>query len=196
MISQMSQEYLHFFGPYSFNNENTSLFHSEFKYDEGIYIWVIKDIEHNTNYIHYIGETTCFAKRHREHLTNILGLNYYILDADSAKRGESVITWKGMWRDKSDDAAINVIEKYNSIAASVIKYVECIDVYFAPIKLPIDKRRHIEGSIAYNLRRKYPELTRFYTDDNHVGMNKEWFGEKIAITSDETIAGLDSEIEI
>lgn len=192
----MTQKSIHFFGPYSFLKGKTSLFHSEYSQDEGIYLWVIKDTNNNINYIHYVGETTKFAKRHKEHLIQILGLNYYIIDANLAKQGIQKIIWNGMWRDKSKDAASNTLENYGIVSKHVIKYVECIDIYFAPTKFPRDLRRHIEGCIGWNLRNKYPKLTRFYPDDNHVGTSTDQLNEKIAISSDEPIAGLDCEIEI
>lgn len=192
----MTRKSLRFFGPYSFLKGKTSLFHSKYSQDEGIYLWVIKDTDNRINYIHYVGETTKFAKRQKEHLTHILGLNYYVIDANLAKQGVHKIVWNGMWRDKSKDAPSNTIENYNAVSNHVVKYVECLDVYFAPTKFPYDIRRHIEGCIGWNLRNKYPELTRFYPDDNNVGRKKEPLNEKIAISSDEPIAGLDYEIKI
>ena len=43
----MTQKSLHFFGPYNFLKGNASLFHSKYSQDEGIYLWVIKDIYNN-----------------------------------------------------------------------------------------------------------------------------------------------------
>ena len=192
----MSQKSLHFFGPFSFLKGKTSLFHSQYSQDEGIYLWVIKDKDNNINYIHYIGETTKFAERQKEHLIHILGLNYSVTDAKLAKQGIHKIVWNGMWRDKSKEAASKTLANYNTVSNHVVKYVECIDVYFAPTKFPRDIRRHLEGCIGWNLRNKYPELTRFYAEDNHVGTKKERLDEMIKISSDEPIAGLDYEIEI
>jgi len=192
----MTQKSLHFFGPYSFLKGKKSLFHSEYSQNEGLYLWIIKDTDNNINYIHYIGETTKFAKRQKEHLVQILGLNYYVIDADLAKQGVHKILWNGMWRDKSKDAVTNAIKSYNTVSVYVVKYIECIDVYFAPTKFPRDIRRHIEGCIGWNLRNKYPVLTRFYPDDNRVGTRAEWLNKKISISSDEPIAGLDREIKI
>ncbi len=53
-----------------------------------------------------------------------------------------------MWRDKSKDAARNTIENYNTVSKHVVKYIKCIDVYFAPTKFPRNIRRHIEGCIV------------------------------------------------
>ncbi|MBN2321819.1 MAG: hypothetical protein JXR49_22260 [Acidobacteria bacterium] len=187
---------LHFFGPYTLFKGNRSLFHSEHAKSEGIYLWVIKDRKNNLNYIHYIGETTNFSKRQKEHLTQVLGLNYMILDAKSAEEGVLNILWNGMWRDKTADAAENVLENYGEMSRYAIDYIMIIDIYFAPTKLSLDIRRHIEGRIGWNLRKKYPELKLFYPDDNHVGTKPEMLGHKIVISSDEKILGLDEEMEI
>jgi len=192
----MNPKSLHFHGPYNFTKGETSLFHSEFTTDEGIYLWVIKDTDNNINYIHYIGETTGFAKRQKEHLTQMLGLNYYVIDADLAKHGIHKVIWKGMWRDKSNNAAGNVLETYNTINNDVLNYIEVIDIYFAPTELATNIRKHIEGCIGWNLRKHHYDLTEFYPDDNRVVRSKNLLNEKISISSDQPIAGLDSEIEI
>lgn len=187
---------LHFFGPYSFQNGENSLFHSPYAESEGVYLWVIKDKTRNLNYIHYIGETVSFAKRQREHLINIMGLNYMVLDAESAVQGIEKVLWKGMWRDRSMNGAGKALEAYDSVSSKVTDYISVIDVYFAPTNMKSDIRRHIEGSIGWNLRNNHPECKVFYPDDNRVGTKFEKLGETITITSDEPILGLDSEIII
>lgn len=192
----MNQKTLHFNGPYSFTKGDRSLFHSEFADDEGIYLWIIKDTENNINYVHYIGETTQFAKRQKEHLTQILGLNYSITDTKLAKQGINKIIWDGMWRDKTNDASENVLEIYGNINNDVLTYVDYIDVYFAPTEFSREIRKHVEGSIGWNLRERHPDLTKFYPADNRVVRNKILLNETINISSDQPIAGLDSVIEI
>ncbi len=54
--------------------------------NKAIYIWVIKSDE-DKNYVHYMGETTNFTRRQREHFTQIIVLNYYIIDPVKAKMG-------------------------------------------------------------------------------------------------------------
>jgi len=159
-------------------------------------LWVIKDIKNDINYVHYVGETTNFSKRHKEHLTNILGLNYQVLNANSAKQGVYEVVWNGMWRDKSNDAAKHTLENYDNISRYVVNYVKCLDIYLAPTEFPPDIRRHIEGCIGWSLRSKYPELTRFYPADNHIARMKEPLNRTLTVSSDEPIAGLDNEIRI
>jgi hypothetical protein len=187
---------INFSGPYSFLKGDNSLFNSEFTQDEGIYLWVIKDTKHNINYIHYVGETIRFAKRQREHIINILGLNYYIIDADFARQGEHKILWNGMWRDRTNNAPGNAIDIYDSLSKDVEKYLSCIDIYFAPTDFSRNIRRHVEGSIGWNLRNNHYDLTVFYPDDNHIGTMKESLNEIIDINSSEPIAGLDNKIKI
>jgi hypothetical protein len=192
----MEQKSLHFSGPFGFSNSRKSLFHSEFVNEEGIYLWVIKDESNDINYIHYVGETTKFAKRQREHITHMVGLNYYMIDAKQAKQGIHHVVWSGMWRDKSNYAVQNMLENYRNASNHVIEYIESIDVYFAQTNCSRQIRRHIEGCIGWNLRSNHPDLRRFYPDDNHIGTMKNRIGKIIVITANEPIAGLDSEIEI
>jgi hypothetical protein len=196
VIVKMEQKILHFFGPYSFMKSSKSLFHSQYAKSEGIYLWVIKDKNKNLNYIEYVGETTNFAKRHREHITNFLGLNYRILDAQSALQGIPKIIWNGMWRDKSENAVGDTLENYDLISNQVTQYIKLIDVYFATTKFSSDIRKHIEGCIGWNLRNNYPHFATFYPADNHVGTKSKKLDEKIIISADEKILGLDNEMLI
>ena len=192
----MTSKTLHFSGPYSFRDGDISLFHSPHAKSEGIYLWVIKDRTTNQNYIHYIGETKSFAKRQSEHITHILGLDYMILDAESAVRGVEKVLWKGMWRDRTLGRIEKTLATYDSLSSKVTDYISIVDVYFTPTNLPSDIRKHVEGSIGRNLRDDHPDHTLFYPDDNHIGTKANKLGETITITSDEPILGLDSEIEI
>jgi hypothetical protein len=193
MISNIK---LHFSGPYTFFKGAKSLFHSAYAKSEGIYLWVIKQTNDNLNYIHYIGETTAFSKRHKEHITHVLGLNYQILDADKARQGIPEPIWNGMWRDKTENTVGYTLDNYDSVSKKVIEYIRVIDIYFASTHLTTDMRKHIEGCIGWNLRNRHPDLKIFYPDDNHVGTKPERLRENIIITSDEKILGLDDEIMI
>ena len=186
MISYLNQEnhimdeiHLHFHGPYKFSN----IAQSEYSASEGIYLWVMRDVQHDRNYIHYVGETTNLGRRHREHLTHILGLNYYIIDIDQAQQGIHEVLWSGMWRDKTPEAMARTIEEYDSLKEKVSSYVGCIDIYFAET---IQER---------NLS-KHPELNTFYPADNHVAMAKDPCGGVLRISSDEPILGLAEILEI
>ncbi len=193
----MKEYTLHFSGPFSFLNKESSLFRSKYSQDKGIYLWVIKDIKNDINYVHYVGETgENFSKRHKEHLTNILGLNYQVLNANSAKQGIHEVLWNGMWRDKSNNAAKHTLENYDNISRYVVNYVKCLDVYLAPTGFSPNIRKHIEGCIGWSLRSKYPELTRFYPADNHIGRMKESLNRTLTVSSDEPIAGIDNETRI
>lgn len=188
----MNEISLHFHGPLKFS----SIAQSEYSASEGVYLWVIRDIEHDRNYIHYVGENTNLGRRHREHLTQILGLNYSITDSDQAQQGIHEVLWSGMWRDKTPEAMVRTIEEYDSLKEKVSSYVDCIDIYFAETIQEGDLRKHIEGSIGWDLRTRHPELNNFYPADNHVAMAKDPCGGVLRISSDEPILGLAEILEI
>jgi hypothetical protein len=160
---------LHFYGPYSFFYGPNYLFDSEFANSEGIYLWVIKNKKDNLNYIEYIGETTSFGGRQKEHLIHILGLNYRIIDKDAASKGELKIVWDGLWRDKSKEGVGKLLDEYPQISQHILDYISIIELYFAPTNLDKYLRKHIEGCIGWNLRNKYPQFKTFYPDDNRIG---------------------------
>ena len=62
---------LHFNGPIKLSEIGST----QFAESEGIYIWALKDVDHDINYMHFIGETTNFYSRFRVHLTDLLGIN-------------------------------------------------------------------------------------------------------------------------
>jgi hypothetical protein len=158
-----------FKGPFSFSEKNRSLFQCRYNNSQGIYLWTFKT--KNGYMIHYVGETTRFAKRHREHLINILGLNYGIFDPECAKNGELSMIWKGLWREKTNDNIIEFLALYSNITNTVINYIESIDIFFAEINVEENIRKHIEGTIGWNLRNNQKAYKSLYPDDNHVGTN-------------------------
>jgi len=192
----MEQKSLYFHGPYKFNFSLHYLFDSEYAQDEGIYLWVLKDRQHNLNYIEYIGETLTFANRQKQHLINILGLNYRIIDVEAASKGKLKVIWPGLWRNKTKDGVGTLLENYDEIKDYILSYISYLDIYLAPTKLEMQLRRHIEGCIGWNLRNNYPQYKKFYPDDNHIGTYPENLCEVLKIESAEPILGLDSELLI
>jgi hypothetical protein len=190
----MTQLSLNFEGPYSFVENEISIFQCKYKESHGIYLWTFKT---SFGYlIHYVGETTRFANRQREHLINILGLNYGIYDPVSAKNGKLVPVWNGLWRDKTNDHIQELLRKYSNLSIDVIQYIEQMDVFFAEIDIDTETRRHIEGSIGWNLRNTHEKYKVLYPDDNHVGTKSKKIGIQLVITSNENILGLDNELYI
>ncbi|MBW6533936.1 MAG: hypothetical protein K0B11_02925 [Mariniphaga sp.] len=187
---------LDFYGPFKFTRGEKYLFHSDKINNEGIYIWTIKDEYKGINYVHYVGETTLFGKRQREHLIQMTGLNYGIWDAELAKQGISKMIWNGMWRNKSSDAVALLLDNYADLSKNVKDYIGLINIYFAPTTFTTNLRRHIEGCIGWNLRRKYPEFKIFFPDDNHIGTKANRLGQKIFLNIPEDIAGIDKELII
>ena len=196
MTQMNNQIVLDFKGPYKFTQGENYLFNSEYAKSEGVYLWIIKVKKTNRNYVHYIGETKTFGKRHREHFIHTVGLNYGFIDAKLATEGIVKWAWRGMWRDRSTEAISNVILNYEGLSRMVIEYLNIINIYFAPTKLDRDIRKHVEGSIGYNLRNNYPEYKLFYADDNHIGMKETPINMVLKVILPEPVDGIDNEIMI
>jgi hypothetical protein len=146
--------------------------------------------------IHYIGETTYLSKRQKEHLIQILGLNYGIFDIGEAKRGNSILLWKGLWRDRKDKMISEIGDVYKKLSSTTIEYINLIDIFFAEFYGTNKSRRHIEGSIGWNLRNNHHNVKSLYPDDNQVGTSKEKLNCKLLISCSNNILGLDSEIDV
>jgi hypothetical protein len=184
---------LTFHGPFTFTKGVRYLFSSGFSKQEGLYIWTIRDEVDQINYVHYIGETGYFARRQRQHLIQMTGLNYPILDADFARQGIKKVVWSGMARDKSRNAAADLLESYPEVSKKVPGYIGLLNVYLAPIRLRLPMRRHIQDCITWNFKAQYPELKKFYPDDSHACIKPQRLGQKLLLQLPEDIAGIDRE---
>ena len=180
---------VNFTGPFSFRDPQNSVFTAPCAGEAGVYLWTIKQCSDFTHMVHYIGETTSLAKRHREHLVNILGLSHGIFDPDKAQQGVSERIWSGLWRDKSPEGPGKQMAAYQAIHASVIKYVSILTIFFAPLRVETQLRKHIEGCIAKNLRNNHSADTALYPADNHVGTMSEKNRGKLMTTAPEIICG-------
>ncbi|MEO6038670.1 MAG: hypothetical protein ABIQ93_09675 [Saprospiraceae bacterium] len=184
---------LDFFGPFKFIKGEFYLFESAFVKSEGIYIWTIKDEKNNQNFVHYVGETVSFGKRQKEHLIQITGLNYRIIDADLAKQGIEKIIWNGMWRDRTPNAVATLLDNYTEVSKKVVDYIGLINVYFAATTLEKHLRKHIEGCLGWNFRNNYPDHKTMYPDDNYVGIKAQRLGKNLLVNLPEEIVGIDRE---
>jgi hypothetical protein len=185
---------LFFTGPYKFLENDSSVFKCEYSESPGIYLWTI-----NTNaghMVHYIGETTKFAPRQKYHLIQILGLNYGIFDPSEAKMGKSTPLWNGLWRDKRNKMIFEIGSAYEKLISTVIEYTNLIDIFFAEFHGEKNLRKHIEGSIGWNLRNNHLDVKSLYPDDNHVGTSKEKMNCRLLISCSKNILGIDREIDI
>lgn len=187
---------MHFTGPLTFGGGDRCLYESAFADDACVYLWTIRRESDGAHLIHYIGETDALAKRHREHLIDMLGLNYGSFDLQSARQGELVQVWPGLWRDKSPTAPATALARYASMAQAKAEYIEAISVFVAPLDVDRGMRRHIEGSIAKSLRAKQSPDGALYPSDVRTGVSRSISGVRLHITSDELIAGLDSVLDI
>jgi hypothetical protein len=187
---------LHFHGPLSFLPGEASLFHSPYRDVSGVYLWTIKSDVDGHYHIHYIGEAEKFARRHREHLVHVLGLNYGIIDPDNARRGVVKWLWPGLWRDKSAEGPGRLLERYARLADDVFRYVSALTVFVAPLDVARGDRRHVEGCLSKHLRTAHPEVKTLYPDDNRALARATRLGVRLELTADAPIAGLDPMLEI
>lgn len=190
MVSLVQTLNVNFTGPFSFLDRHDSVFRASCAAYAGVYLWTIRQLADNTHMVHYVGETLFLAKRHREHLINILGLNYGIFDPDKAQQGISELIWPGLWRDKSPDGPAKLIAKYTALGDTVLRYLSVLNVFFAPLNVDTQLRRHVEGCIGWNLRNERPADAALYPPDNHVGTMSEKNRGELVITAPEKIRGL------
>ena len=134
---------LHFQGPFTFVDHGRGIASCEFAASEGIYLWVKTDGQRR--YIHYVGETTAFLKRHKEHLTQKLGLNYGVFRADAVAADDPAPIYGGMWRDKSEDPLTRTVQAWLRLQQEILASVESVEVFFAPTALTNEMRKHVEG---------------------------------------------------
>ena len=182
---------LHFGGPFTLSAGPRSLFHSCVANTSGVYLWTFRQRSDGSHLIHYVGETISLAKRHKEHLTHMLGMNYGVFDPDKAEQGVSAILWPGMWRDKSVDGPSKCLDAYGELNETVRRYVAALNVFFAPTSLPDQLRKHVEGCVGWNLRNRHPEHKVLYPDDNHIGTRADKTNGMLRVSSSERIRGLD-----
>jgi len=185
---------LHFHGPFAFVDHRRGIARCEFAHREGVYLWVLSDRERR--FIHYVGETTDFLKRHKQHLTDILGVKYGIFRADAVAADDPVPIFGGMWRERSADPVAVTVARWQALQPEVIAYLRSIEIFFAPTSLPTELRQHVEGRIARQLSDSHPEQTRFYPADNWTGTLPAPLGGTIALTSDRPIMGLDPLLDV
>jgi hypothetical protein len=185
---------LHFHGPYTFVDYGRGLASCRFADDAGVYLWVLRDGERR--FVHYVGETVRFLARHKEHLTQILGLNYGIFRADAVAADDPAPIFGGMWRDRSADPMTPTLARWRELQDAVLAYVDVLEVFFAPTgTLPVQERKHLEACIARQLRERHPRAARFYPADNRTIL-RSMQGVRIAVSAERSIEGLDAEVEV
>ena len=89
----MSSLDLHFAGPFKFTGSARGIAKCKYAVSAGIYLWVVTD--GSSRFIHYVGETTNFLKRHKEHLTHVLGLNYGLFRPDAVHAQDPMPIYRG-----------------------------------------------------------------------------------------------------
>ena len=180
---------LNFVGPFSFLEGESCLFQSSMAQSAGVYLHTIKQDVDNTHLIHYIGETASFSKRHKEHLVNILGLNYGIFDPDKARQGICEILWRGLWRVKTADGPSFQVDAYRRLHNDILRYLSVLSVFFAELEGDDLLRRQVEGCIGWNLRNNHPDHKALYPDDNRIGAKNDTHNGNLRIAMPEIIRG-------
>lgn len=190
----MTSIYLHFRGSLSLIAPTNSVFDPQYESSGGVYLWTIRQRADGSHLIHYIGETNSLARRHQDHLTEVLGLNYGIFDPEKAQEGVCTLLWPGMWRDKSSESNAKRIDAYNLLHEKVMEYLSVVNVFFAEYETDRETRRLIESAIGWNLRNKHPEATALYPYDNRIDALSTVKHGELIITADANIRGLDERI--
>jgi hypothetical protein len=160
-----------------------------------VYLWTFRSDSDGCYYIHYVGEAKSFAARHREHLIHILGMNYGTFDPAAARGGVQTQVWPGLGRNKSPDGPGRLLERYEANTKAVLQYVAALEVFVGETSVEKDMRKHIEGSIGWNLRNNHADKKMLYPDDNRVHTRQK-VGRWLRITADAVIAGVEKFIEI
>lgn len=184
---------LHFRGPFTFVEHGRGIATSGFAGAAGVYLWTKTD--GITRYIHYVGETKNFLKRHKEHLTGMLSAHYGVFRADAVAADDPTPLYGGMWRDKSPDPITNTVHAWLELHERIHANLESIEVFFAPTDCAHDMRKHVEGCLARQLKQRHPGAARFYPADNRT-IPRKMLGIRIAVTAEAPIEGLDPEIEV
>jgi len=187
----MSDIHLDFTGPFTFTEGDRCIFHVPVSASSGVYLWAIRQLDCDEYLMHYVGETARLAKRHREHMVQILGLNYGIWDPDEAQRGVSKLVWTGLWRDRSADGPARAIRAYATHHDAAIRYLSVIEVFLVELQVDGRLRKHVEGCLGWHIRSGYPQHKVLYPDDNHIGRTKEYRKGMMRISAPVVIRGLD-----
>ena len=159
---------LDFRGPFTFAAGPRSLFDCADRSVSSVYVWTIRSERDSRYYVHYVGEAEHFARRQREHLVHVLGLNYGILDPAAARRGEVRWVGRGLWRDRTPAGPADALARYPLLTAAVTEYLEALDVFVAPVEGDRAFRRRVERALADRLRLDRPESGVLYPADNRV----------------------------
>lgn len=190
----MSDITLDFVGPLTFTEGAKSIFHAPNAKSPGVYLWTIRQRD-ESHLINYVGETKkSLASRHREHLIGLLGLDYDIIDAEKGQDGICEMVWKGLGREKNGTSAFEAIEAYQRVHGSVMSYLSALNIFFAELSIEDRLRKHIEGCIGWNFRKKHPESTALYPMNRQVGAMQDREHGNLLISASEPIRGLDERI--
>ena len=164
---------LSFSGPYSFASGDACLFCAAEAMRGGIYLWTIEQNDRTGHWIHYIGETYEFGKRHREHLNGILSLHYGICDVEKARKGELQFLYHGGFRNKDLKGATDQIDQWADLQDEILQYLSAISLFIAPLEADNTGRREVEGLIAWDLKKTTQRSPHYFPTTSVFGLLKK-----------------------
>jgi hypothetical protein len=184
---------LHLHGPYPLCSTAQDVLgvcpHAELA---GVYLWAVPTIPHGL-VVDYVGETSAsFYRRTKEHVIQILGGNYLLLDPDALLRGERQVVWPGLWRAGTRDQLPTFLTRLEELAPVARRYLSLHKVMVAPLECEPRLQHRIEASIAAAVQDSQPRLVA--TDIRYRGRRADEEPIPVAITADCHVHGLPSHV--
>lgn len=153
-------------GPFSLCGQHKRvLFEDSIGTKTGIYLWTFQTDAGIL--VEYVGETgESFAKRMKNHMIQIFGGNYRVLDPVLLHRPEVKVVWNGLWRKGTRDKVVEFAAKYLDLAPVIHSYLENIRVFVGLLAVDRRTRQRIEGALACHLRNEPSPTSIFLPLDN------------------------------
>ena len=183
---------LRFQGPFPLCSETADvLADCEFKNQPGIYLWVVRQLTGSYR-IEYIGETSCFYKRSKDHIKETLCGNYRIPNPDQRRYGIQTLIWRGLLQRDMRDRLHEFLREYEKLAPSVRKYLLTTELFLAPCDCERRVRQRIEGALAKHLCADAQASTLFQSDVRYQPRRASETPIRVLLSADKEIQGLPS----
>ncbi len=162
----------------------------------GIYLWTIP-FQGGGYLVSYVGETSAsFGRRMMDHVTQTMGGNYRICDANLLPMGQVKVLWNGLWRRGTRDKLLEYLAQAESLAPLARRELELTSVFAAPLELPGRLRRRIEGALANHIKSEQPPASALLpTDIRYHRRNASEEAVRVEIRCREAIHGLPSSVD-
>ena len=155
-----------FDGPFGLaSRTHPLLFEQPIAAKPGIYLWTIP-FQHGGYLVSYVGETSAsFGRRMMDHVTQTMGGNYRVCDADLLPMGQVKVLWNGLWRPGTRDKMLEYLAQAEHLAPLARRELELTLVFAAPLELPGRLRRRIEGAVAHHIKSQQPPASALLPGD-------------------------------